>query len=147
VPELTHAWIAAHIPHQGAMCLLDHVLRWDAQAIICAGTSHRALENPLRAEGRLGVAAGIEYAAQAMAVHGVLLAGSGAPLGVGYLASVRDVQLHATRLDDVAGALQVRAERLSGDERLILYRFDVHAEDGTPLLDGRASVVLDAAAP
>ncbi|SDM09743.1 Predicted 3-hydroxylacyl-ACP dehydratase, HotDog domain [Oryzisolibacter propanilivorax] len=146
MPELNHAWIAAHIPHRGAMCLLACVQRWDAQEILCAATSHRATDNPLRAEGRLGIAAGIEYAAQAMAVHGVLLAGGGTPLGVGYLTSVRDVQLHATRLDDRAGALQVRAERLSGDERLILYRFDVRAEDGTPLLDGRASVVLDAAA-
>ena len=33
--------------------------------------------NPLRAEGRLGAAAGIEYAAQAMALHGSLLAGEG----------------------------------------------------------------------
>ncbi|HAJ12631.1 MAG TPA: 3-hydroxylacyl-ACP dehydratase, partial [Comamonadaceae bacterium] len=27
---LDHRWIAAHIPHQGSMCLLDEVLTWDA---------------------------------------------------------------------------------------------------------------------
>ena len=37
-------------------------------------SSHRAADNPLRAHGRLGAACGIEYAAQAMAVHGALLA-------------------------------------------------------------------------
>ncbi|MGA2366137.1 MAG: 3-hydroxylacyl-ACP dehydratase, partial [Steroidobacteraceae bacterium] len=25
------AWIVAHIPHQGRMCLLDQVLSWDPQ--------------------------------------------------------------------------------------------------------------------
>ncbi|MBS0505944.1 MAG: 3-hydroxylacyl-ACP dehydratase [Proteobacteria bacterium] len=139
-----HGWIAAHIPHQGRMCLLERVLAWDAQRIACAATSHRAPEHPLRDEqGRLGAAHAIEYAAQAMAVHGVLLAGSGQPLGVGYLTSVRGVRLHVDRLDDVADDLHIEAERLSGDERLILYQFTVSAA-GRCLVEGRASVVLDA---
>ncbi|AVO49303.1 3-hydroxylacyl-ACP dehydratase [Melaminivora suipulveris] len=142
---LNHAWIAAHIPHQGSMCLLDCVVRWDAQGVLCSATSHRAADHPLRAEGQLGIAAGIEYAAQAMAVHGVLLAADGAPLGVGYLTSVRDVRLYAMRLDDQAETLQVQAQRLSGDDRLILYRFDVRAGERM-LIEGRASVVLDAGA-
>lgn len=139
-----HGWIAAHIPHQGRMCLLDRVLAWDAQRIACAATSHRDPANPLRDEqGRLGAAHAIEYAAQAMAVHGVLLAADGAPLGVGYLTSVRGVHLCADRLDDIAADLHIEAERLSGDERLILYQFAVSAA-GHCLVEGRASVVLDA---
>lgn len=125
------------------MCLLDRVVAWDGEQVLCAATGHGAADHPLRAEGRLGIAAGIEYAAQAMAVHGVLLAGDGAPLGIGYLASVRDVRLHAGRLDDQPGELAVRARRLSGDEHLILYQFDVSAGERL-LLAGRASVVLDA---
>jgi len=78
-----------------------------------------------------------------MAVHGVLLAGGGHPLGVGYLTSVRNVRLHADRLDDVPGELTVRATRLSGDDALILYQFDLTAGDRC-LIEGRASVVLDA---
>ncbi|MFP5468033.1 MAG: 3-hydroxylacyl-ACP dehydratase [Gammaproteobacteria bacterium] len=140
---LDHAWIAAHIPHQGTMCLLDRVLSWDAQQVSCAAIGHRAPDHPLRAEARLGMAAGIEYAAQAMAVHGVLLAGDGQPLGVGYLTSVRNVRLHADRLDDVPDELTVRATRLSGDDALILYQFDITAGDRC-LIEGRASVVLDA---
>jgi predicted hotdog family 3-hydroxylacyl-ACP dehydratase len=142
---LDRDWIAAHIPHQGAMCLLDAVLDWSDAAIVCRATRHADPAHPLRAEGRLGAAAGIEYAAQAMAVHGALIAGDNAPPRQGYLTSVRSVALHVARLDDLPGALDVRAERLSGDGNHILYQFRLdHA--GRCLLEGRAAVVLDAAA-
>ena len=140
---LDHAWIAAHIPHQGSMCLLDAVLEWSAATISCRAISHRDPANPLRADGRLGAANGIEYAAQAMAIHGALLAGDNGPPRQGYLTSVRGVTLHVTRLDDLPEALTVQAERLSGDAQNILYQFSLsHA--GRCLLEGRAAVVLDA---
>ena len=140
---LDHAWIAAHIPHQGSMCLLDAVLDWSENAISCCAISHRDPANPLRADGRLGAANGIEYAAQAMAIHGALLAGEDGPPRQGYLTSVRGVTLHVTRLDDLPEALTVQAERLSGDAQNILYQFSLsHA--GRCLLEGRAAVVLDA---
>ena len=138
---LDHAWIAAHIPHQGSMCLLAAVLAWDEQHLICAARSHRDLTNPLRQFGRLGAACGVEYAAQAMAVHGALMAGADGAPRPGMLVSVRGVSLHRARLDDVAADLQVRAERLSGDAGMLLYAFALQA-DGVPLLDGRASVLL-----
>ena len=71
---LNRAWIASKIPHQGSMCLLDEVLAWNEQRIVCSAVSHTSPENPLRLAGRLGSANGVEYAAQAMAVHGALLA-------------------------------------------------------------------------
>lgn len=141
--RVTHDWIASHIPHQGAMCLLDGVLEWDAQRIVCRATSHRDPANPLRVAAALPAACGIEYGAQAMAVHGALLAPGGAPLGRGFLASVRAVTLHAARLDDVAGPLEVRAARLSGADDHILYEFSI-AGDARELLSGRATVVLAA---
>ena len=142
---LDHAWIAAHIPHQGDMCLLDAVVDWSESAISCRAIGHTDPANPLRAEGRLGAANGIEYAAQAMAIHGALLAGKDDAPRQGYLTSVRSVTLHIDRLDDLAGPLAVQAERLSGDANNILYQFSVgHA--GRCLLEGRAAVVLDAAA-
>lgn len=145
---LDHAWIAAHIPHQGNMCLLDAVKAWSDSAISCCATSHIDTANPLRADGRLGAANGIEYAAQAMAIHGALiaseLAGEGTAPRHGYLTSVRSVSLHVSRLDDLPGELDVQAERLSGDANNILYQFSLsHA--GRCLLEGRAAVVLDAA--
>ena len=138
---LDRAAIAARIPHQGSMCLLDAVLAWDSGQIHCRASSHRQPDNPLRAAERLGAACGIEYAAQAMAVHGALLAPEGAPPRPGYLASVRSVQLAVDRLDDLAQDLDIVAERLSGDENNILYHFRVeHA--GNLLLSGRAAVML-----
>ena len=138
---LDRAAIAARIPHQGSMCLLDAVLAWDSGQIHCRASSHRQPDNPLRAAARLGAACGIEYAAQAMAVHGALLAPEGAPPRPGYLASVRSVQLAVDRLDDLAQDLDIVAERLSGDENNILYHFRVeHA--GNLLLRGRAAVML-----
>lgn len=138
---LDRAAIAARIPHQGSMCLLDAVLAWDSGQIHCRASSHRQPDNPLRAAARLGAACGIEYAAQAMAVHGALLAPEGAPPRPGYLASVRSVQLAVDRLDDLPQDLDIVAERLSGDEHNILYHFRVeHA--GDLLLSGRAAVML-----
>ncbi len=136
-------WIAARIPHQGNMCLLDAVSDWSAEHIECVATSHTDAAHPLRAAGRLGAANGIEYAAQAMAVHGALTAGHHAPPRQGYLTSVRAVTLHVERLDDLAGPLRVRADRLSGDRNQVLYHFGVHQGERC-LIEGRAAVVLDA---
>jgi predicted hotdog family 3-hydroxylacyl-ACP dehydratase len=142
--RLDHAWIARHIPHQGNMCLLDHVEAWDQQRIRCRASSHRAADNPLRAYGRLGAACGIEYAAQAMAVHGALLAPpDSSSARVGYLVSVRGTRLHVPRLDDIAADLLVEATCVTRSENNILYQFSVSAA-GRPLLDGRAAVVLKA---
>jgi len=142
---LDHAWIAAHIPHQGDMCLLDAVTEWSEISITCRTTSHTDPANPLRADGRLGAANGIEYAAQAMAIHGALLANADDSPRQGYLTSVRSVSLHVARLDDLPGELEVLAERLSGDTNNILYQFSL-SHTGRCLLEGRAAVVLDAAA-
>ena len=152
--SLDHGWIEQHIPHKGSMCLLDEVLSWDAARIRCRSSSHRAADNPLRAHGRLGAACGIEYAAQAMAVHGALIAAS-APLAstltqsvrrsirpaLGYLASVRNVVLHVARLDDIEAELIATAQRITGDARTVLYEFSVSGA-GRPLLSGRAGIVL-----
>ncbi len=141
---LDHAWIASHIPHQGSMCLLDRVEAWGPQRIQCRAISHRAADNPLRANGRLGAACGIEYAAQAMAVHGALLAPPESTRArVGYLVSVRGTKLHVSRLDDIAADLQVEATCITRSENNILYQFSVSAA-GRLLIEGRAAVVVDA---
>lgn len=122
------------------MCLLNRAEEWNAERVICSAISHRAPDNPLRAHGRLAAACGIEYAAQAMAVHGALLAQDAAPRQ-GYLASVRGAQLHVARLDDIRADLRVEAVRFSGDGNTILYDFSIQA-DGRILLAGRAAVFM-----
>lgn len=141
---LDHAWIAKHIPHQGRMCLLDNVAEWDQQAILCRAGSHRYMDNPLRAHGQLGIACGIEYAAQAMAVHGALLAPAGSTRPrVGYLVSVRGLTMAVTRLDDIHADLLITASCIMASESNMLYQFSVRADD-LLLLEGRAAVVLNA---
>lgn len=137
-------WIASHIPHQGTMCLLDQVLSWDSHGIVCLSASHRAADNPLRSHGRLGAACAIEYAAQAIAVHGALLQPRAvtAP-AIGLLASAREVELLVTRLDDLAPDLRISAQRLHSDARGALYSFALHA-DHSLLVRGRASLLLRA---
>jgi predicted hotdog family 3-hydroxylacyl-ACP dehydratase len=139
-------WIASRIPHAGSMCLLDGVEHCDEAGIRCRATSHRAADNPLRNDGRLGAAIGIEYAAQAMAVHGAILQPPATCPSVGFLASVRGVELLAERLDAIDAPLCIEAERLSGNDTTILYRFEVSA-GGQALLRGRAAVIVSPKLP
>ena len=146
---LDREWIERHIPHQGTMCLLDEVLTWNTSRVQCRSSSHRDRTNPLRAHDRLAAVCGIEYAAQAMAVHGALIASRLTASRkneaiVGYLASVRNVVLHASRLDDVEADLVATAERVTGDERSVLYDFSVSGNERI-LLVGRATIVFNAA--
>ena len=66
--------VAALIPHQGGMCLWEHIVEWDDTRVVLETGSHRLLDNPLRANGKLRAVHLCEYGAQAMAVHGALKA-------------------------------------------------------------------------
>lgn len=139
-----HDWIAARIPHQGNMCLLDGVVAWSAERVHCRASSHRDAMNPLRHRDRLGALCAIEYAAQAMAVHAALVADLSQRPQAGYLTSARAIELHVARLDDIAADLDIEVERLSGDAMSVLYQFSISAEKKL-IASGRAAVVLDAA--
>lgn len=138
--QLDHAGIAALVPHAGSMCLLDHTLAWDAESITCGAVSHRDATNPLRRGGVLPAVCGVEYALQAMALHGALTARDG-PQAAGYLASLRNLDLGAERLDDVAADLRVEATALAREARSFVYAFRVTA-DGVALLSGQAAIIL-----
>jgi predicted hotdog family 3-hydroxylacyl-ACP dehydratase len=143
--RLNRGWIESHIPHSGRMCLLDEVLEWQADRIRCVSGGHRAADHPLRAHDRLGIACGIEIAAQTMAVHGALSAAdSSSRPRAGLLAGVRGVRMYASRLDDAQGDLICEATRVAGDEGSALYDFELSSA-GADLMRGRATVVLDAA--
>ena len=130
------------IPHHGTMCLLDTVERWDETSILCTTASHRDATNPLRRDNRLEAICGLEYAAQAMAVHvGLLQQGKDRRLAVGYLGAVKKLILQATRLDDVKGDLTVQATRLVGEVDCFIYAFRVSAQR-QELQEGRASIFL-----
>lgn len=142
--RLNRAWIEQHIPHRGRMCLLEEVLDWSSEKISCRIAQHRSPDHPLRAHGRLGAAAGVEFAGQTMAVHGALLAGdAGAVPRAGFLASLRSVRMHVLRLDDVQCELICDAVRMAGDGGTAVYQFELRAM-AKCLMSGRATVVLNA---
>lgn len=154
VRNIDRDWIVSRIPHQGSMCLLDGVDSWDEDSVICVASGHMSSENPLRAAGVLGIANAVEYAAQAMAVHCALLIEEKKAIGAsdeieapksGYLTSVRQVNWRRSRFDDVKDELRVSVRRMSGNDITVLYGFEIRA-GGELLIDGRASVVLNAAA-
>ena len=140
---LDRAGIAERIPHAGSMCLLGGLERWDRDHIVCHASSHRDPAHPLRTASGLLAPCAIEYAAQAMALHGALMGETvGSAATPGYLASARGVRLHRLRLDDLDGDLRIEARRGAGDDRQVLYTFAVsHA--GEPVAEGRATVVLN----
>lgn len=135
----------ALLPHAGAMCLLDEVIAWDADTIHARTRSHARTDNPLRSDGCLRALHLCEYGAQAMAVHGGLLAQTqGARAAPGYLVSLREVTLLRTRIDDLPHALEVHAQRLLAGDGHWQYTFRIeHA--GEPIASGRAAVITSPA--
>jgi predicted hotdog family 3-hydroxylacyl-ACP dehydratase len=138
---MDRAAIAALIPHAGPMCLLDSVVAWDSTAIACLTSSHRVPGNPLSLDGRLDAICGVEYAAQAMAVHSNLIRNGPRP-AAGYLASLRDVVCSVERLDLLEGELLVTAKLLIGESDRVIYAFSLTC-DAAAVLSGRAAVVID----
>jgi len=125
------------------MCLLDSVLDWDAERIRCTASSHRDPANPLRNAQCLPVVAGLEYAAQGMAVHGVLVSDAG-PARAGYLAALRDVRLGQRPLDSFDTPLEILAERLMADAHSCIYAMRLQS-GGEFILSARATVIQEPA--
>lgn len=140
---MSHTELRRLLPHGEAMCLLESVRAVDETGITCMATSHRDPGNPLRHGGALWAIAGLEYAAQAMALHIALTAEAAGNVSprIGLLGGVRDLKLGAERLDEAAAPLSIRATRLLGEEERYLYRFLVTAL-GREILTGRASIFL-----
>ena len=137
---LDHAAIEGLVPHAGAMCLLHEVLQVDAESIRVRAVSHRDPANPLREGGVLPALCGVEYAAQAMAVHGSIQNEN--KIRSGMLAALRDVELKVERLDDIAEDLVIEAHCLLNESGRLLYRFEVRANN-REILQGRATVVTE----
>ena len=124
------------------MCLLDRVIAWDEQSILCTSETHRDPANPLRRDRHLAALHAFEYGAQAVAVHGGLRARvAGATAPPGYLAALREAILHAHRLDDFPGPLQIQAERLFADKANSVYECRVSSCD-VPVATGRVTIIL-----
>ena len=143
---LTHS-IDTLLPHAGRMRLIDRVVSYDEQRIVCESDSHRAVDHPLADGGTLSIVVGLEYGAQAMAIHGGLLAAKAQPQRPrarhGFLVAASDLNWFAERLDACASPLIIEAVSELRSDKHVAYRFELRA-GGMRLLTGRASVLLDA---
>ena len=138
---INKAEIDGLIPHAGSMCLLDTVTEWDGENIVCLSITHRDATNPLCRQGRLLALHAFEYGAQAVAIHGGLLARTAqrrAPPG--YLAALRHAHLYVAYLDDIAKPLKVSAKRLLGGKGNSIYDIWVSAGDRL-LAEARVTII------
>lgn len=124
--KLDREAIEQRVPHAGAMCLLDAVVDWSAEAIHCSSAAPRD-DHPLARDGSVPAIAAAEYAAQATAVHGALLEDAQRPRA-GMLATLVDVELAAACLPAGEGPLAIRAQLLSRSPGGCLYAFEVDTE-------------------
>jgi predicted hotdog family 3-hydroxylacyl-ACP dehydratase len=128
------------IPHAGDMCLLEEVIAWDDDSVVCHTRSHRNKNHPLREHGRLAAIHAAEYGAQALAVHcGLIATRDGESVRPGYLVSLRDLKLHVTSLDTIESVVAVTAIRLMADTGNFIYEFQLQEGD-RPVAEGKAFV-------
>ncbi len=139
--NLQHEQICALIPHADGMCLLERVEEWDETRILCSSDSHRSTDNPLRKNQRLAAIHALEYGAQAMAVHGGLVAQRlRQRMRNGFLVAIRDAKLYRERLDDLPGPLQVEATQLLDSDANQIYHVRISCGDQS-VAEGRLLVM------
>ena len=99
------------LPHTGRMRLVDRIVSYDEQRIVCESDSHRVAGHPLADDGALSILCGLEYGAQAMAIHGALLAVSAGPsrdrARHGLLVAASDLRWSVERLDECEAPLTI----------------------------------------
>lgn len=140
---LERAAFAHLLPHQGPMALVDRVLAFDGERIQAQAQPPAAGGHPLRRDGQVAAVHLCEYGAQAMAVHGALLAqAAGGQARPGLLVALRAVELHVDRIDGLAAPLDIAAWREHADDRAWRYRFEVRCA-GRLLAGGQAMVMLE----
>jgi predicted hotdog family 3-hydroxylacyl-ACP dehydratase len=131
------------LPHTGDMRLIEQVTTWNEHKIKCQTRTHLSTTNPLRRNHQLASIHAAEYGAQAMALHGGLLAQkSGQSQSGGYLVSLRGVKLHTQRSDRLDATLVVQATQLLADSGNMLYDFVLKSENSL-IAEGRAAVIVD----
>jgi predicted hotdog family 3-hydroxylacyl-ACP dehydratase len=136
----SRAQIAELIPHADDMVLIDEVMDHDPTRISCRTRLDPTTNHPLAINGSLPATALAEYAAQAMAVHGGLLASPGAEPRPGRLVALGQLDLGIEALSEPL-TLDIQATRLGGDEAGHLYDFEVHHADNL-LARGRATIMF-----
>jgi predicted hotdog family 3-hydroxylacyl-ACP dehydratase len=138
---IEHNEVCSLIPHSFDMCLLDRVESWDENTITCTSQSHKLATNPLRRNKTLSSVHLLEYAAQAMAVHGGLHdREQGVQMTEGYLAALRDIKIELRDIENLESELRIEATKMLSQGGNMIYSFKVSTEENE-LVSGRATVV------
>ena len=124
------AQLYERLPHAGEMRLVQEIVTWSDDSVVCRAWNHRDPAHPLRTQSGLRTICVIEYAAQAAALHAVLLADDSGPDGSqsrALLALVNGLELETGYLHDCEDDLIIEGgvDYRSGDA--VIYRFEVHA--------------------
>jgi predicted hotdog family 3-hydroxylacyl-ACP dehydratase len=126
------------LPHAGKMSLLESVIETSQRHLKASAISHYQQDNPLLLNGQLSIIHGVEYAAQAMAVHGFLLSDSRAK---GYIATLRSINMSVRYFPNRTFPLMIEVEQLIRHKQGFTYQFIIHCEQ-TRLISGKITVFL-----
>lgn len=137
--SLSQQELCSRLPHAGSMCLLDSVIDHDENSIRCASTTHLNPANPLRNREGLGSLNGIEYAAQAMAIHRSLLQESISGQK-GYLVGVRNIKVTQQWLDQQTDELIIEANLLGASDEGAIYNFSLSSAQDQ-IISGRVIIM------
>ncbi len=140
---LTHEQIEQCLPHAGKMSLLGGIDYADVNKLRASASSHLKADNPLRSRGRIACINGIEYAAQAMAVHGYLLSKtqSAGSVPKGYIATVRNVIIEQAFFPEHSATLDIEVVQLLADKNGFTYQFSLSYEQKA-LISGKITIFL-----
>lgn len=127
--------------------MISRIEAVDASVIDCVADNHADPLHPLRHVDCLPITAGIEYGAQAVALHSILCArptdsGTVPQPRTGYLAVLRDVRWYRDRLDQEPAPLRITARLLAELAAGLHYRFALIA-GGRSLIEGELIIALD----
>ncbi|MCU7801490.1 MAG: hypothetical protein KZQ70_15500 [gamma proteobacterium symbiont of Lucinoma myriamae] len=146
--DLNRQEIEQRLPHAGKMSLLDKVTHADLLTLSASAVSHLNSDNPLRFNNKLSSINGIEYAAQAMAIHSFLLSELKSPnintedsRQTGYIATVRNIDIFTPDFPETESVIKIEVEQLMSDTNGFTYQF--HISDGKKtLISGKITVFL-----
>ena len=148
--------ISIYLPHKGTMMLIDKIESFTENEIIAKSINHLDINHPLLKENRLGLAIGIEYAAQASAIHSRINAEvniqnidkhlpnvqtSLAPIIPGKLVSVREINCFSKYLNIPKTSLIISAKQEQVSAQALIYSFLV-ANENQKLISGRLMIHL-----
>lgn len=131
---MTRRWqdekIADLIPHGESMSLLDRIVEWGDDFVVCATTSHQCSNNPLKFDGKLPSLCLVEYGAQAAAVHAAIVASrvdeQGKPA---YVGNFKNIQCQRDNVDNDLPEIMVRAEKEASSSAGAIYQLRASVND------------------